>query len=127
VDYRWRATAKTTLNVAVWRELETLNDEVSSYVDSRGVRLKPVWQATPKTSLYALLDYRRQIFDGAQGTGTDNAGREDNVRTAGLGVGYEALRNLRLHVDASGGRRDSNVDSNDYRYRQVFAGLTYAF
>jgi len=127
VDYLWQATAKTALKLSAWRDLRNLNDEVSSFVESRGVQLSPRWQATPKIRVRGALSAESRDFKGAAGTTSDNAGRKDDVREGSVGVDYEALRNLRLSLETAIGDRDSNVEDKDYRYEQVFAGASYAF
>jgi exopolysaccharide biosynthesis operon protein EpsL len=125
--YLWRASAKTSLQLDVWRELQSLEDEVTQFVEVRGLRLSPHWQAMPWLRIRGALAAERRQFDGASGTDSPNEGRGDDVRSASLGLDYELLRRLHFSVEAEVEERDSNVDDRDYRYEQIFAGAAYAF
>lgn len=125
--YLWKITDKTALRLSGWRELQSQNDEIVNYVVAQGYSLEPIWQATLKLRFRGQYAFEDQDFKGGNGTDSANAGREDELRTIGLGVDYEALRNLYLSVEATHKSRDSNREGREFDYDQVSAGVTYAF
>ena len=44
--FHWRLTGKTKLDISTWRETSSKNTEISTYVLSQGVSIRPTWSAT---------------------------------------------------------------------------------
>ena len=125
--YLWKITDITALRLSGWYELQSQNDEIVNYLVAQGFSLEPIWQATLKLRVRGRYTFEDRDYKGGNGTDIGNAGREDTVHTIGLGMDYEALRNLYLSVEAVHQSRDSNREDRDFDYDQVSAGVTYAF
>lgn len=121
-DYLWDVSGKTDLRLTAWRETTSLAEELTTYVDSRGVALAPAWQVTAKTRFYGRLAGESQRYEAQLGSD-----REDDIYSLRLGVDYELLRQLHVSVEAETEERESNQDTYDYQYTSIFAGLGMAF
>lgn len=127
LTYLWEASVKTSVRLSAWRELQSLDDEIATYVLSHGASVEPIWEATPKVRLRGRLSAANRSFEGAEGTSSADTGREDDVYAVALGLDYELLRSLYLTVELQHEARDSSVERSDYDYRQLFAGFSYVF
>lgn len=127
----WQITPITSLETSIYRETNALDYQISSFVISNGVSLKPALQITPATRLYARLAYRQDDFKGevrdSSGTIISDRGREDDVALARLAMDYGVFTDLNLLLGVEYGNRDSNRSNADYDYTQVLAEVSYGF
>jgi hypothetical protein len=116
----WTPGGKTTLSVFVRRQI-TSSDTVTSASssDTRSQGLTANWQLTGKTVLNAGYTLEKQDYTGIT--------RRDDTQTTDLGLRYQALRSLSFGLNYQNGRRDSNLDSADYRYRLVTVNVLGSF
>lgn len=124
--YHWQPTVLTGFRFSAWRELQSLDDAISTYVVSRGVSVEPIWKPTTLVTVRGELAAARRDFQGNRGAST-GSDRVDKVRTVGVGIDYALRRNLALSLDAKHEFRNSNQSRSDYDYNQVAAGIGYAF
>ena len=116
----WTPSGKTTLNAFVARQItssDSLTTANSSVTRTQG--LSGNLQLSAKTRLNASLTAETRDFSGIT--------RRDETQTANLGLQYQPLRNLSVGMNYQIGRRDSNLDNTDFRYRQFTVNLRAAF
>lgn len=120
ITANWTPGGKTTLSAFIRRQV-TSSDTVTSASSSttRSQGLSANWQLSAKTVLNAALTAETQDFSGIA--------RRDDTQTANLGLRYQALRSLSFGLNYQNGRRDSNLDNADYRYRQVTVNVLGSF
>ena len=116
LTYFWEATGKTKVDFAVWRETSTLDDEVTTYVLTRGVSVEPLWSVTPVIKIRGNIEYEDDDFKGQNDIVTALGGqrRDDDTWRLGVGAIWTPKRFLRLSLDYRYIDRDSSVDVNDF-------------
>ncbi len=127
--YDWFVTAKTVLNLAMWREIRSYEDVTSSYLLSHGISVGPSWAPTEKIVLHAKLLFERRDFEGDPGVplGTGTVQREDKVKAISLSAGWSPRRNIELTIATEKGDRSSNVPGLDYDYTTVMGNARLRF
>ena len=120
ISANWTPGGKATLSAFVRRQI-TASDSVTnaSSSDTRSQGLSANWQLSAKTILNAAFTAQTQDYSGIA--------RRDETQTTDLGLRYQALRSLSLGLSYQNGRRDSSLDSSDYRYRQITANVRGTF
>lgn len=116
----WTPSGKTTLNAFVTRQIvssDSLTTASSSVTRTQGISAN--LQLSAKTRLNTLLTAETRDFSGIT--------QRDETQTANLGLQYQPLRNLSVGMNYQIGRRDSNLDNTDFRYRQFMVNLRAAF
>lgn len=128
LNYDWTIAAKTLLNMAVWREIRSIEDVDASYVLSQGISMGPAWAPTSKLVLQAKILREKRDFEGDPGfVLTASPQREDTFRGARLSAGYTPLRNVELSLSLEKGDRSSNIAGRDYDYNAVNANAKFSF
>jgi hypothetical protein len=128
LNYDWTIAAKTLLNMALWREIRSIEDVDASYVLSQGFSVGPAWAPTSKLVLQAKLLREKRDFEGDPGfVLTASPQREDTFRGARLSAGYTPLRNVELSLSLEKGDRSSNIAGRDYDYNAVNANAKFSF
>lgn len=51
LTYDWNVTGKTELECSAWRETPSFNDEITTYVLTKGASISPSWSATSKITI----------------------------------------------------------------------------
>jgi hypothetical protein len=113
-------TGKTTLNFALYREINTYITNTSSYSVTQGISAQAAWLATAKITVNLTAKHDQIDF-------LNTPHRLDELTTAGLGMTYSVLRNTKLDILTERGIRDSSIDGNSYRYNSLMLGLNHAF
>ncbi len=110
---------------AIYREISTLNDDISNYAVIDGLSGTAVWQLTGKIFLNGLVQYEERDF---KGTGSINqALRKDKVKTAEAGVSWEINRVLTLSGAFTFEDRTSNRLFEEYDYNLLEIRLQGGF
>jgi len=129
LTYFWTLTGKTKVDISVWQEPSSLNDEIASYVLSRGVSVTPVWSATPKISLEGQVSYNNDDFKGnndiRQELGLEK--RKDDTWLYRLSANWTPRQFLRVSLSYINEQRDSSVDIRDYNDQRAEARLQFSF
>ena len=129
LTHQWELTGKTRLDTTVWQETSTQEDEISTYVLTRGVRLKPIWSVTPVLSLRGELAYYNDDYKGENdirgALGLDR--REDDTWQLGIYANWLPRRYLNFSVGYRYQDRDSTTDINDFKDNQVDTKVTLQF
>jgi exopolysaccharide biosynthesis operon protein EpsL len=120
----WLVTSKTTLNLSVYRDLNSFIVHTASYDSNydltQGVSIQATWLATNKIT--TNLTGKRETID-FQSTPT----RTDELTTGTLDVSYQLFRKTKIDLIAERGVRHSNIDFNSYRYNSFTLNLNNAF
>jgi exopolysaccharide biosynthesis operon protein EpsL len=121
LTYYWLATGKTNVDVSVWRETSTQNDEITTYVLTKGVSIRPRWSVTPLITLGGELGYANVDYKGENDIRTALGGqrRDDDTWRYGVTASWNPRQFIKLTVGYKKVDRDSSIDVNDYDYRQV--------
>jgi exopolysaccharide biosynthesis operon protein EpsL len=128
INWNWRPTGQTSLGFGARREVGAQDDLVATYTVTDAITVSAGWQPTAKLSFSATgeLKQRDQQGDPASFVGGTPSRRDDD-RILSLGVGYAAMRDLRLNLSLREERRESNLTTGSYRTRQLALAATFAF
>jgi exopolysaccharide biosynthesis operon protein EpsL len=127
VDYHWVPTGKTTLDLSVYRNVLSSDDLAASYILFRGVSIEPTWAAlsTITVKLRALRELRE--YRGDPGIVLGGQEREDTFKSLRLSTVYTPTRTVQISLAFEAGKRDSNVNGFDFKYKQGSARAQLAF
>jgi len=115
---RYAPTAKVLVDLAVYRELQAIEDLAASYANVRGASITPAWAPTSKTVLQASYSYARRVLAGNPGfILSDTPAREDRIRISRITFGYQPSRRFDFTLSYEHGARSSTVDNADYDYK----------
>jgi exopolysaccharide biosynthesis operon protein EpsL len=124
----WFVAAKTLLNFALWREIQSTEDASASYVLSEGWSVGPAWAPTIKLIFQARYLRENREFKGDPGLAlVGGVPREDSFDGISLTAGYTPVRNVHLSLGAEWGDRTSNVIGRDFDYRMMSANARIRF
>lgn len=127
--YHWKISGKTKLDFSVWRETSTKSDEISSYVLEKGVEIRPVWQATPKISIFGDVSYVDADFKGQNEVVTALGGqrRNDDTWKYRIGTRWRPRQYMQFSLSYRREERDSSIDTRDFDDDQVDARVRFDF
>ena len=96
----YAASAKTSVDAAVWRDFAPIESNVVSYTLNRGVSIAAAWQATAKVQASASASFEQRNYSAriALPPSLGNVDLDDSLRTAALQVRYMPRRKLQLGV-----------------------------
>lgn len=127
-EANWMMTGKTSLDFAIYRNIQAFNTATTSFQLVQGGTLMLTWQPTAKIStnlriLDDTVDYPNiaGLFPQAF------AARHDQLHIATLGVNYQMLRNTAFIFNLERGDEASNVYGYSYTYNSVSVGLKQSF
>jgi len=125
VRLRYAPTAKTSVQLAVYRELSVVEELSASYAVAEGASIGPAWAPTSKIVVQAYYMYEERVLSGDPGVVIDDTPpREDRTHAGRLIGGYEPNDNIRVSITYEHGWRSSNVATADYDYNLVLLNLT---
>ena len=127
--YHWKISGKTKLDFSVWRETSTKSDEISSYVLEKGVEIRPVWQATPKISIFGDVSYVDADFKGQNEVVTALGGqrRNDDTWKYRIGTRWRPRQYMQFSLSYRREERDSSIDTRDFDDDQVDVRVRFDF
>jgi len=129
LTYDWYVTGKTTLEFSAWRETSTFNQEISTYVLTKGARISPSWSATSKITVTGTVAYYNDDFKGENDIRVALGGqrRDDDTLLYRLDVRWIPRSYLTLTAGYRKEDRDSSIDSNDFDDDQYTASVRFLF
>lgn len=127
IDLSWEATAKTTLNLSLWRQLITAADITANYLIGQGVSLTPTWMITAKIKLFGSIVWENRNYAGDPGLTNEVLKRKDEIVSGQFGLRYSPIRNSEIDLSYSSENRSSNLFGSDYRYNGLFASVLLKF
>lgn len=111
----WLASGKSQVDLVAWNEIDSYDDLTTSYIQSKGVSLEPVWNPTGKLGVSARVQHVKRGFLGDPGLLlSPQPTRQDTVNSASLSVSYQPIRAVSISVSAQTERRSSNRAFMDY-------------
>jgi exopolysaccharide biosynthesis operon protein EpsL len=129
LTYLWLLTGKTRMEIATWHETSSLDDEIASYVLTRGASIKPTWSVTPKITIEGEVSYEDDEFKGENEIRTELGldRRDDDTWVYGISANWDPRRSLKVSLGYRREKRDSSVDVRDFDDDQVDARVQYSF
>jgi hypothetical protein len=119
----WYATGKTLLSVSAYRELGVAGDINATSVLKTGASVNGVWLMREKWRLNAGLTYENHDYRGDPGT----VQRNDDTLGESISLSYMPTRAVSVDLGVRAGRRDSNVNVEDYTFHSLFANVRADF
>ena len=111
--YLWAPTGKSRFNFALKRDVSAWWEQRASYRVSDSASASYTWQLAHRTALLVQFDRTQRDYRGPV-IATAGPLREDEERSAQLGVNWTPLRALVLNASVQRYTRSSNVAGNDY-------------
>lgn len=128
LDWDWFIANKTLLNVAIWRQLNSLELADAAYAVTEGWGLGPAWAPTVKLVFQARYFDEDRDYEGNAALAVPGAvARRDTVRGVSLTAGYTPRRNMQFTLGVERGDRDSNLVGGDYDYTLISASARLLF
>jgi len=129
LTYRWIMTGKTKLDLSIWRETSSLRNEVTDYVLTKGISIKPVWSITRLVSLDGTFSYTNDDFKARNSLLSTLGGqrRDDDTYVARIYSTWKPRRQIDLSLGYSWERRDSSISGLDFKNKRVEAKAKYSF
>ena len=128
LTYHWIVSGITTLDLSIWRETTSQNNEISSFVVTNGLSLSPTWIISPKTSLKGEIRRENNNYEGESTTILNNESiRKDKISFASLSLSYQLRSNINLYTAYQQERRDSNRSLNKFQYHMISIGGHISF
>lgn len=131
LTHLWDVTPITSLESAVYREVNALDFQIAGFVVSEGVSFSPRIQITPDTGLSGRVAYAQDNFEGQvrdqSGVIVSDSGRTDDVVSARLAADYQAILDLNILLGVQYQNRDSNQNDNDFNATEIFTEISYGF
>lgn len=131
LNQRWgldhALTGKINLSLATYKELTPVDDVVSTFVETKGVTINPVWNLTSKVLLRAGLRYEKQKFIGSSGLTLDNEDRLDETKEATLGLLYTPTTKSQVQLQYRGEERTTNLANADFKFNSLNLSFSYQY
>lgn len=115
VSADYRASGKTLVNWAIYRELVNSDDVNASSQINTGTSMGLVWGASGKLSLRAGASFENRSYRDDAGLGQ----RDEETLSGSLSLSYAPIQAATIDIGFQAGRRDSDtnvVTTNDYSY-----------
>ena len=126
IDYL--ATAKTAVNLSLYKEISAVDDIVSTYVEIRGFEINPSWTASDKLKLSVGLGYEKRDYLGDAGLLVVSAdSRFDESKNVNLSLAYAPTLKSHVQLAYLGERRTSNQQGQGYDVNILSMSLQYNF
>lgn len=96
----YQATARSSINAAVWRDFAPIESNVVSYTLNRGASINASWQATAKlqAGVSAAFEQRDYSARNALPPALGRVDLDDSLRTANLNLRYMPMQKMQLGV-----------------------------
>ena len=129
LTYDWSVTGKTNLGFSAWRETSSFDDEITSYVLTKGASVSPSWSATSKITVRGTVSYYNDDFKGENDIRVALGGqrRDDDTLAYSFDVSWIPRNYLILTTGYRREERDSSTSINDFNDSQYTAGIRLQF
>lgn len=122
----YEASARTSLNAAVWRDFAPIESNVVSYTLNRGASIAAAWQPTARIQAGANASYEQRDYS-ARNALPPALGRvdlDDALRTAGLNLRYTPTRTMQIAVTVARQVRSGSRVLGIGAFRSTSAGVS---
>lgn len=122
----YAASARTTIDAALWRDFAPIESNVVSYTLNRGASIAGVWQATARVQASASASFEQRAYSArnALPAALRSVDLDDSLRTAALNLRYTPTRKVQLGITLAnqvrGGARALGIGA----FRSTSAGIT---
>ncbi len=120
-------TGQINLSLAAYKELTPIDDVISTFVETKGVSINPVWNLTSKVLVRAGLRYEKQNFIGTAGITIDNEDRLDNTKEATLGLLYTPTTKSQIQLQYRGSKRSTNLANAGFEFNSLNLSFGYQY
>lgn len=131
INQRWTMayaySPVTNLGASLYREVNQVDDVVSTYAQNQGFSVLASWSITPKTSIGANAEFRTQEYLGSSGVSATSIQRKDDIETYKLFAKYQATQKMFLQLNYLGSSRKSNTPNLSYDDDIISASISYEF
>ena len=132
-DWQFGGNSKT--NVAVYREVSNLGDEIANFAVIYGVRIEPRWQVSARTAVRVQFIYEDRNFQGSPFEGGDpvpvpplpDEDRVDKVTTGGAWLEWTTEGAWTFGLGVKGEDRSSSNDDFDYDFVALDGHVRFGF
>ncbi|NOT86360.1 MAG: outer membrane beta-barrel protein [Methylococcaceae bacterium] len=115
----WEVTAKTSLRLSGWREIQFVNSQGANFLLTQGLRVSTAWIPTPKLQFTLPLSYEKQEYLGDPGFIKTAGAEQDKVSKIGLNVDYNPIENAKVSLFMQFEDRTSTTLSRNYQSNAV--------
>jgi len=129
VIYLWALTEKTKVDFDVWQETSSLNNEITSYVLTKGISIQPTWSVTPMITLEGEISYKNDDFKSINELRSPLGlqRRDDDTWRSSVTARWNPRRFLNFSLGYIRKVRDSSISNRDYTNNQVNAKVRFIF
>ena len=125
-------TSKVTLNASVYKEVEPIDDILSTYVEATGISFNPSWAISSKLILRGGVGYQDREYLGSTGfvnngffTAADD--RNDSSKSANLALSYVPSLKSLIQVQYQAEKRESSLNNQSYQFNSLSFVARYTF
>jgi len=129
LTYYWAATSKTNLDISAWRETSSQNDEITTYVLTKGASVGADWSVTPKVTINGVVSYTNDDFKAQNDirTALGLQRRDDDIWLYRIAANWRPRNYLLLSTSYTKEDRDSSVSTADFDSDRVDASVRFSF
>ncbi len=124
VDYAW--SSKTALNISAYQEVNQIDDILSSFVKTKGLRISPSWNPTTKLLLRAGVGYEDRDYLGSA-TNINLSDRNDRSTTANLSLSYTPTTKSLVQLQYQTEDRKSDAIVAPFKFNSLNLSFRYDF
>ena len=121
----YAASAKTSVDAAIWRDFAPIESSVVSYTLNRGASIAAAWQATAKVQASASASFEQRDYSAriALPASFGNVDLDDSLRTAALNLRYTPTRKMQLGVTLANQVRSGSRALGIGAFRSTSVGI----
>lgn len=131
ISQRWTLaytySPDTSIGASIYREVNQVDDVVSTYAQNKGVGVTSGWIISPKISLGASAEFKTQEYLGSSGVSSTSIPRKDDIETYNLFAKYQATQKMFLQLNYLRSNRKSNTPNLSYDDNVLSASASYEF
>ena len=117
----------TSLGASLYREVNQVDDVVSTYAQNEGISIASSWSISPKTLFGASAEFKNQEYLGSSGISSTAVARKDDIETYSIFAKYQATQKMFLQVNYLRSNRKSNLQNLSYDDNALSTSVSYEF
>jgi exopolysaccharide biosynthesis operon protein EpsL len=120
-------TGQINLSLAAYKDLTPIDDVISTFVETKGISINPIWNFTSKVLISAGMRYEKQNFIGSAGLTLDNEDRLDDIKEATLGLIYTPTTKSQVQLQYRGIKRSTNLLNAGFESNSLNLSFGYQY